>query len=355
MSVTASTIYHEFQTDGLFLDMAGADVPVAAAAPVETCGPGDLVFVDDEKQAALAAERRPALVVTRPDFATRFPGSTVITARNVKLAHARVRQKYFDRDLRAHGWPRIHPSAVIHDTARVAPTAHIGPGTVIGREARIGERCVLMSNVVVEEGAVVEEDSVLHPSVVLGYGCRVGKRVIIRSGTVVGSEGFGFAQDERRKSHRIPQTGNVVIGDRVVIGANCCIDRATYGSTRIGAGTIMDNLCHIAHNVEIGEDCILTAFLCVAGSSRIGSRVVASGQTGILDHVTVGDDVVLVQRAGVANDVTDPGIYAGAPLLPLNEYRRNAAVLKNLTELRAAVKTLEKQMAALHGGSRTHD
>jgi UDP-3-O-[3-hydroxymyristoyl] glucosamine N-acyltransferase len=126
----------------------------------------------------------------------------------------------------------------------------------------------------------------------------------------------------------------VVIEDRVRLGANCCIDRAAYKTTRIGAGTKLDNLCHVAHNVQIGEDCLLTSMLCVAGSSIIGNRVVTSGQTGILDHVKVCDDAVLVHRAGVTKDLDTPGVYAGLPLQPLADYLKNMAILKNLSELK---------------------
>ena len=146
----------------------------------------------------------------------------------------------------------------------------------------------------------------------------------------------------RGKSHPIPQTGNVVLGDRVRVGANCCIDRAAYRTTRIGAGTKLDNLCRIAHNVQIGEDCLLTSMFCVAGSTTIGNRVISSGQTGVLDHVQVCDDVVLVHRAGVTGDIDQPGTYAGLPVQPLKDYLRNTAVVRLLGELRQRLLALER-------------
>jgi UDP-3-O-[3-hydroxymyristoyl] glucosamine N-acyltransferase len=126
------------------------------------------------------------------------------------------------------------------------------------------------------------------------------------------------------------------------VGANCCIDRAAYRTTRIGAGTKLDNLCHIAHNVEIGEDCLLTSMFCVAGSTTIGNRVMMSGQTGIKDHVTICDDVVLVHRAGVTADIDQPGAYAGLPVQPLKDYMRNTAESHMLADLRQRVLTLER-------------
>lgn len=352
MATRASVIFREFKAAGVLLEQAGKDVGVRAVSSTEECGPGNLVFVDEERQANAVAKRKPAVVVTRPELAGRFPQATVLTSRNVRVAQALIRQKFFDRDLRGTGWPRIHPSAVVHKTAKVAATAVVGPCAVIGRGARLGERCVIMANTVVEEEAVIGAGAVLHPSVVVGFGCEIGQDTILRSGTIIGSEGFGFAQDEKRKSHRIPHSGKVVVEDRVVIGSNCCIDRGTFGETRIGAGTIMDNLCHIAHNVQVGKDCILTAMLCVAGSTRIGSRVITSGQTGMIDHVEVCDDAVLVQRAGVANDIKEPGVYAGWPLMPLKEYTRNLAVAGNLVGLRAAVKHLERKVESLEAAGR---
>jgi UDP-3-O-[3-hydroxymyristoyl] glucosamine N-acyltransferase len=139
----------------------------------------------------------------------------------------------------------------------------------------------------------------------------------------------------------------VAIEDDVVVGAACCIDRATFGETHIGAGTVLDNLCHIAHNVRIGEDCILTAMLCIAGSTTLGARVITSGMTGILDHLTICDDVVLLQRAGVTDDIKEAGMYAGTPVQPLKAYMKNQALARRLTEMRSELRDLKRRMADL--------
>jgi UDP-3-O-[3-hydroxymyristoyl] glucosamine N-acyltransferase len=226
----------------------------------------------------------------------------------------------------------------------------IGPNAVIGARARLGPRCVVLAGAVVEHAAAIGEDTVVHPNAIIGWGCEIGRRCIIKAGAVIGSEGFGFAQDEKRHNHRVPQLGRVVIEDEVVVGAACCIDRAAFSETRIGAGTVLDNLCHIAHNVKIGDDCILTAMLCIAGSTTLGKRVITSGMTGILDHVTICDDVVLVQRAGVANDIKQPGTYAGTPIQPIKEYMKNQAISRRLVDLRAEIKQLKDRLAALEAG-----
>jgi UDP-3-O-[3-hydroxymyristoyl] glucosamine N-acyltransferase len=265
--------------------------------------------------------------------------------RDVNMAHALIKQRYGARQYEAADWPRIDPSAVIHETAAVHATAAVEPRAVIGRNARVGANTRIMAGAVIEHDAHIGSDTVVHPNAVVGYGCVVGNDVVVGAGAIIGSEGYGFAQDKQGRSHAIPQTGNVEIGDRVRVGANCCIDRAAYRSTRIGAGTKLDNLCHIAHNVQIGEDCLLTSMFCVAGSSIIGNRVMASGQCGVLDHMKICDDVILVHRAGVTANIEQPGAYAGLPVQPLKDYVRNTAVFRKLADLRQRLLTLERKPA----------
>jgi len=346
-SLTTAQLLDDFEGTGVLVERTGPDVTIERAVPVEACGPGDLVFADAEAYLEPILERKPAAVVTHPDFAERLPGVAVVTAKNVRLAQAHILQRYFDRDVRNEGWPRVHPSAVVHDTASVPSSATIGPNAVVGAAARLGERCVVLAGASIERAAAVGEDTIVHPNAVIGWGCEIGRRCIIKAGAVIGSEGFGFAQDEKRRNHRVPQLGRVVIGDDVVVGAACCIDRAAFGDTRIGAGTVLDNLCHIAHNVKIGEDCILTAMLCIAGSTTLGDRVITSGMTGVLDHVTICDDVVLVQRAGVSDDIKQPGMYAGTPIQPLKAYMRSQALVRRLTDMRSEIRDLKRRLADL--------
>jgi UDP-3-O-[3-hydroxymyristoyl] glucosamine N-acyltransferase len=351
-ALTTSQLLEEFQPSGVLAERFGPDAAVTAVAPADGCGPGDLVFADTVAYLDPILEARPAAVVTHPSLADKLPGLAVLTAPNVRLAQAHILQRHFDRDLRADGWERVHPRAIVHPSAAVAATACIGPSAVIGARARIGERCMILAGAVVERDAVIGEDTVIHPNAVIGWGCEVGARCIIKATAVIGSEGFGFAQDRARRNHRVPQLGKVVVEHDVVVGAGCCIDRAAFRETRIGAGTILDNLCHIAHNVQIGEDCILTAMLCVAGSTTLGKRVVTSGMTGIIDHVTVCDDVVLVQRAGVANDIKEPGTYAGSPIQPLKDYMKTQALVRRLDDLRTELREIKARLAAFEADTK---
>jgi len=345
MDTRASAIFNEFGASGLLTAMEGDDVALSGIAAAAGCGPGDLVFVDHERAVAETLERQPAAVVTSPALQEALQGVTMLIAPNVKLAHALIRQRYADRDVLNSEWPQIHPSAVIHETCDIGDGSRIGPNVVLGKNVRIGEKTAIMAGSVVEEGARIGARTVIHPNVTIGYDCEVGNEVIIQSGAVIASEGYGFAQDENGRSHRIPQLGKVVIEDRVSVGAATCIDRATYGETRIGAGTKLDNLCHIAHNVETGRDCLLTACLVVAGSTKIGDRVITSGQTGILDHLEVCDDVILVHRAAVTSSIDKPGVYAGLPLQPLPDHMRTAVMLRNLSKLSKKVRQLERKLS----------
>ncbi|CAL1241583.1 UDP-3-O-(3-hydroxymyristoyl)glucosamine N-acyltransferase [Candidatus Methylocalor cossyra] len=350
MNLLPSEIFRQFNGQGLITGHRGADRPVRRIAPVEDCAPGDLVFVDHAKYIGHVRAQKPSAVVTTEAIAAELgaiDGVALLIAPNVRLAIALLKQAYDDRDVRASEWPRIHPSAVIHETVAVPDDALIGPGVVLGAGVKLGSGVVLMANVVVERDASIGPGSVLHPGCVVGYGCEIGAGVILKAGCVIGSEGFGFAQDERRRNYRIPHTGKVIVGDRVVIGANTNVDRATYGATVIGAGAVIDAMCHIGHNVEIGEDCILCAHTGLSGSTRFGKRVIASGQTGTLDHVTVADDVVLLHRAGLHNSIKEPGMYAGGPAQPLKDYLKNMAVLPRLHDMWTRLKVLEKKLADL--------
>jgi UDP-3-O-[3-hydroxymyristoyl] glucosamine N-acyltransferase len=351
MNIKASQIFEAFHAQGIVDAMTGPDTDITRVDPVERGGSSSLIFVDSVEFTEQAIAATPAAIVTHAKLAGDFSSltsSAILTSNNVRLAQALIRQAYDDFDHRDTGWPAIHPSATIHDTASIARDVIIGPGVVIGRNARIGRGSIIKANAVVEQNVVIGEDCILHPNVVVAQACELGNRVILKSGCVIGMEGYGFAQDEKGKSYRIPQIGKVVIEDDVMIGSNCNIDRATYGETRIRAGSKFDALIHIAHNVDIGEDCLVLAHSTIAGSTTIGRGVIMSGQTGVLDHIKIADQTILLQRAGVINDIETPGTYAGLPTQPVNDYFKNTAVAHKLVDLRKQVRQLEKQLAKLN-------
>lgn len=351
MNLAPSEILKRFQQQGLIIKHLGNNKPISRLSPIEECGPGDLVFIDHTKYLPRIEEQKPTAVVTTETIAEQLANKDnldILITPNVRLATALLKQEYADRDIRDTEWPRIHPSAVIHESVSVPEDAVIGPNVVISANVKLGSGTVIMANVVIETAATIGANSVLHPGCVVGYNCEIGADVILKAGCVIGSEGFGFAQDEKRRNYRIPHTGRVILENRVVIGANTNIDRATYGATHIKEGAVIDGMCHIGHNVEIGEDSILCAHTGISGSTRIGKRVIASGQTGTLDHITIADDVVLLHRAGVNSSIRQPGMYAGGPAQPLQQYLKNMAVAARLHEVWTRLKKLEKKFAEMN-------
>ncbi len=347
-----SEVKEKFTDLQLITEQLGADPVITGINAVETCESGDLVFVSSKEYLELARQRQPAALVVSEKLAKDAAQEDhwgILVTGNVKLAHALIKQEYGGRDFLDTQWERVHPSAVIHPTVDIPDSSFVGPNVVIGQNAKLGERCRLLAGVVIENDVEIGSDCLFHPNCVIGYNCKIGNEVEIGSGTVIGSEGYGFAQDQNRKSHKIPQTGHVVIEDRVLLGACNTIDRATYGQTRIGAGTKTDNIIHIAHNVEIGEDCLFTPMLSVAGSSKFGDRCITSGQTEVSDHMNICNDVVLFHRAGVIKDITEPGMYAGLPTQPLNQHMKNTAHFRKLNELNKKVVALEKEIKKLSG------
>ncbi len=344
---TVKEIADELLQEGLTFEVIGSsETRITGIAPLETATSGDLVFLDKKTFVETLRSKTPAAVVANKalvELIKDLPNLVILVAANVPLAHAKIKQRYAGRNFDQAGWPAIHASSVVHETAELGSGVVIEPRVVVGARVKLAKGVRVMSGVVIEHDVTVDENSILHPGCIIGYGSKLGRDVVVGAGSVIGSEGYGFAQDSERKSHPIPQTGIVVLEDRVRIGANCCVDRATYRETRIGKGTKLDNLCHIAHNVEIGEDCLLTSMFCVAGSTKIGNRVIASGQSGVIDHINICDDAVLLHRAGVTKDIDSPGAYAGLPTQPLTDYLKNMGVLRNAVDLKKRVSDLEAQ------------
>ena len=349
MKKTAAEIYSECGEAFTLIDITGnRDAQVTSMASWESAEPGSLVVVPDENALRIVLDKEVSTIVVPVGLAEKCSSVSdkagIITSNNPNLGHALLKQKYGDYDYTDTGWAKIHDSAIIHKKALVADDVLIGPGVIISEGAQIGKGCNIMPNVVIERNAVIGENVRIHPGVIIGWECEIGNDCLILSNTVIGSEGYGYAQDQKFNHYRNPQTGSVKIGDKVTLGASCTIDRGTYGPTVIGNGTIFDNQCHVAHNVQIGENCaIIAGFLC-AGSTVIGDRVVASGQTMIKDHLNICSDTIFVHRAGIIKDVTEPGTYAGSPILPMQEYVVSNAIYGDLGSIRKQLMDLENKV-----------
>lgn len=345
MHKKVSEIVNELAEWKIIISHEGPDNVIKSMPDIKQCGEGDLVFVESENYVSYVIKQKPSAVVTNEKLAgllKDLPNTTLVVSSNAKLVQALVRQAYGDRDFRDNGWSKIHDSAVIHDSASIGNNVSVGPNAVVSKNVCIGENSTIMANAVVEENATIGTDTIIHSNATISYSCEVGDRCIVMSGAVIGCEGFGFAQDQQQKSHRVPQLGNVILGNDVVVGANCTIDRATFNSTKIKDGCKLDNQVHIAHNTTVGEDGLIAAQCGIAGSTVIGKRVRCSGQTGIIDHLEITDDCVFVQRAAALSDIKESGVYAGNPLLPMRQWFKNAAILKQLEGLKKTVNRIDK-------------
>jgi UDP-3-O-[3-hydroxymyristoyl] glucosamine N-acyltransferase len=244
--------------------------------------------------------------------------------------------------------PGPHPSAVVAAGAVLDPSASVGPCAVVEAGAVIGPRSIVQAGCYVGAGARIGADCLLYPNVTLRETCEIGDRVIVHSGVVIGSDGFGFVRDG--DIHRkLPQVGNVVIEDDVELGACVTIDRATTGTTRIGAGTKIDNLVQIAHNVQVGRNCIIVAQVGISGSTKLGDHVVLAGQVGVVGHIEIGAGAMIGAKSGVSNSVEPGEKLFGSPARPFAQAKRIEASLKYLPELIHTVRRLKRRVEELEG------
>lgn len=307
--------------------------------PLEEAGPEHLSFYHNRRylDAALASAAGALLVAD----AAPFPGRVLLVRRDPYLALAELLELFHPVARPAAG---VHPSAVVATSACLSEGVSVGPHVTVGEGAVVGERAVLAAGCVLGDGAEVGADTVLHPNVVIESGCRVGARCILHAGVVIGSDGYGFAT-AAGVHRKVPQVGIAVVEDDVEIGANCTVDRATLGETRIGRGCKLDNLVHVGHNVQVGEHCLLVAQVGISGSTRLGHHVVMAGQSGAVGHLRIADGTVVTAKTGVTGDTAPGAMVSGFPSRPHKQWLRALANLYALEEVRRAVKRIEASLS----------
>jgi UDP-3-O-[3-hydroxymyristoyl] glucosamine N-acyltransferase len=307
-------------------------------APADRAQPGDLTFAENEDFFARAEQSAATAIIADQRFSS--TQKIVIRVPNARIAFAKVLALFFPEPKFPAG---IHPTAVIAASAKIDPTAHIGPHCVVGERVQIGARSVLQSGNSVGADSKLSEDVNLFPNVTIYPRTEIGHRVRIHSGTVIGSDGYGYVLDGG--FHRkVPQIGNVIIGDDVEIGSNVSVDRGALGATVIGKGTKIDNLVQIAHNVEIGEHCLIVAQVGIAGSAKLGNYVVLAGQVGIGGHLKLGNQVTVGAQSGVMTDIPDGGKWLGAPARPDREFKRQVIAIQRLPDLLKRIAEWERKL-----------
>jgi UDP-3-O-[3-hydroxymyristoyl] glucosamine N-acyltransferase len=307
-------------------------------APADAAKPGDLTFAENETYFAAAERSAAAAVIVGMD--AKAGKKTLIRVKNPRLAFAKVLELFFPEPRLPAG---VHPSAVVSPAAALDASAHIGPGCVVGARSMIGAGCALLGGVFVGEDCQLGNDVKIFPNVVLYPRTEIGHRVRIHAGAVIGSDGYGYVFDEG--AHRkVPQIGHVVIGDDVEIGANVTIDRGALGPTIIGKGTKIDNLVQIAHNVRVGEHCLLVSQVGIAGSTKVGSYTTLAGQVGLAGHLKIGSKVSVAAQSGVMNDIPDGETWLGAPAQPDRDMKRQWVSLRRLPDLVKRLNELERKL-----------
>jgi UDP-3-O-[3-hydroxymyristoyl] glucosamine N-acyltransferase len=243
--------------------------------------------------------------------------------------------------------PEIEQPSFIHETSNIGRDPYIGAFAYIGKHVKIGNDVQIYPNVVLGDNVQIGDNTVLFANVSIYADCQIGNNVIIHSGTVIGSDGFGYAPDEHRVYQKIPQIGNVVIEDDVEIGSNCSIDRATMGSTFIRKGVKIDNLCQIAHNVEVDQHTAMAAQVGIAGSAKIGKYVMIGGQTGIAGHLNIADETKIVAQSGVPSSVKSADTLMGSPAINHHDFKRSYIGFRKLPFILSKINEFEKQLKEL--------
>lgn len=310
------------------------DAVVSGVSTLQDAGPQDVCYFGNSRYAKYLMETSALAVIVAEKCET-----TALCQIVVEDAYDSFRKvlEIFKPDL-SSGFEGVHSSVVIHPSAILADGVCIDPGVVIHRDCQVGSGSFIGTGSMLGSGTVIGENCLIHPNVSLLAGTLVGSRTIIHSGTVAGSDGFGFVPDPSGRHRKIPQNGNVVIGNDVEIGSNCSIDRAVTGSTEIGDFTKLDNLIQVAHNVKIGKSCFIAAQTGIAGSTTIGNGVVIGGQVGIAGHIVIEDGVVVAAKSGVTKSVSAGLTVSGNPCRPHSENLRISAAAARLPGILAALR-----------------
>jgi UDP-3-O-[3-hydroxymyristoyl] glucosamine N-acyltransferase len=325
-------------------------IEISGIAGIREAGEGEITFLSNPKYLSSLEKTRASAVILSPETPSKIPA---IRCRNPYLAFARTVALLLKKPYQSSG---VSPDLVQGEGCQLGSDLSIHPRVVLGKNVRIGDRVTLFPGVVIGDSSIVGDDSLLYSGVSVRENVQIGKRVIINCGAVIGSDGFGFAPDGE-SYFKILQTGGVIVGDDVEIGANTTIDRGAMGDTSIGEGTKIDNLVQIAHNVVIGTNCIIVSKSGISGSTIVGDNVTLAGKAAVAGHLKIGDHVTVGGFSGVTKNIPSGKVVAGFPAIDHREWLKAAVSFEHLPRLRKELKRLQAQVDRLEKrtGGKEHD
>jgi UDP-3-O-[3-hydroxymyristoyl] glucosamine N-acyltransferase len=329
--------------------VGGTDPEISGLADFDSAGVGQIAFAVDKRRLPQLEETQASLLLVPRIFPELQ--RPVIRVEDPLWAATVIQHRLEAREFLATG---IHPSAVVGNDCLIPQEVSIAPLVCLGERVRIGRRVKIGAGCVIGDDVVIGDDTLLHPNVSVLDRSLLGARVIVHSGTVIGSDGFGYAHDRQGRHLKRLHVGHVQIDDDVELGANVCVDRATFGRTWIKRGTKIDNLVQVAHNVEIGEDSILVSQCGISGSTVLGNGVIMGGKAAISGHLKIGNRVTIAGKAGVAASVGDGEVVAGFPAIPHKQWLRAVTLFPRLPELFKELRELRKQLAGMRPAAPDH-
>jgi UDP-3-O-[3-hydroxymyristoyl] glucosamine N-acyltransferase len=342
MEFTASTIAGFLKGDII----GNPEIKVNTIAKIEEGQPGALSFLANPKYEHYLYETKSSIVLVNRTFVpSATVSATLIKVENAYEAFASLLRLVDQSRPRKKG---IHTSAIIEPTAKVGSDVYIGPYSYIGENCIIGDGCSVYPQVYIGDNTQLGNNCTINPGVKIYHDCVIGEGCIIHAGSVIGSDGFGFAPQSDNEYMKIPQLGNVVLEDHVEIGANVTIDRATMGSTFIRRGVKLDNLIQIGHNVEIGENTVMAAQTGISGSTKVGKNCMFGGQVGLAGHIKIANGTKIGAQGGILGDVKEENsVIIGSPAIELKQFLRSSVIFKKLPEMKVKLDSLEKEVESL--------
>ena len=326
------------------------DVEIRGVAGIDYAEAGQITFLSNRRYFPLLHSTLASAVLVEEGIkVARYPDLPPVAALrtpNPYLAFAHAIELFYQAPRYESG---IHPTAIIARSAEIKEGAHIGPYCYVDEDVQIGCNAVLHSFVTIYRGAKIGDDFFAHAHAVVREFCRLGNRVILQNGAIIGADGLGFAKQKDGTWYKMAQSGPAVLEDDVEVQANACVDRATVGETRIGRGTKLDDLVLIGHASRVGANTMLCGQAGLAGSTKVGSNCILAGQVGTAGHLTVGDGAVITAQSGVPNDVPPRSLYSGYPAVDNRQWLKTMAALNRLPELQKRVRELEAEVERLKG------